>query len=196
MCTEVMKVWQANGKRPLPIAFDQPIRNNAKYFTRVVGKQVRFTMLPCYLHEQRMHSYVVSSSGTPRPSSGRDYESFWTFHTFRDDNWVNPQTAGDYVASSGASLDELAIAKEVLGERQGHVRGVGLVPNYTSPSLDSTAASKAPQRTFHQFFGDPQNDDPRFAMYEAQLRRMNTGGCACGGRHLGRGQGFGGSIDF
>ncbi|KAL2485650.1 Uncharacterized protein Adt_30406 [Abeliophyllum distichum] len=42
----------------------------------------------------------------------------------------------------------------------------------TSPSLNSTAASKAPQGTFHQFSGYPQNDDSRFDMYEAQLRRM------------------------
>ncbi|KAL2525437.1 Uncharacterized protein Adt_10491 [Abeliophyllum distichum] len=39
---------------PLPIAFDnvectmQPIGNNAKYFMRLVGNQVRFTVLPCY----------------------------------------------------------------------------------------------------------------------------------------------------
>ncbi|KAL2481983.1 hypothetical protein Adt_34949 [Abeliophyllum distichum] len=42
----------------------------------------------------------------------------------------------------------------------------------TSPSLDSTAASKIPQGTAHQFSGDSQNNDYRFAMYEAQLRRM------------------------
>ncbi|KAL2491265.1 Uncharacterized protein Adt_26893 [Abeliophyllum distichum] len=48
------KVWQANGKMPLPIAFDnvertmQPIGNNAKYFTTLVGNQVRFTVPPCY----------------------------------------------------------------------------------------------------------------------------------------------------
>ncbi|KAL2480741.1 Uncharacterized protein Adt_33707 [Abeliophyllum distichum] len=48
------KVWQANEKKPLPIMFDnvehtmQPIENNVKYFTRLVGNQVRFTVLPCY----------------------------------------------------------------------------------------------------------------------------------------------------
>ncbi|KAL2480307.1 hypothetical protein Adt_33273 [Abeliophyllum distichum] len=46
------------------------------------------------------------------------------------------------------------------------------VPNGTSLSIDLTTASKAPQGTFHQFFGDSQNDDPRFAIYEAQQRRM------------------------
>ncbi|KAL2526657.1 hypothetical protein Adt_11711 [Abeliophyllum distichum] len=47
-------------------------------------------------------------------------------------------------------------------------------PNFvgTYPSLDSTAASKPPQGTSHKFSGDSQNDDPRFAMYEVQLRRM------------------------
>ncbi|KAL2480000.1 Uncharacterized protein Adt_32966 [Abeliophyllum distichum] len=112
-------------------------------------------------------------------------DSFKTFHTFRDGNWVNLQAAGDYdklvelretqhtqVASSGASLDKCAIAKEVLEERRGHVRGVGQVPKGTSPSLDSTTASKTPQETSHQFSGDPHNNDPRLAMYEAQLRRM------------------------
>ncbi|KAL2541606.1 Uncharacterized protein Adt_02584 [Abeliophyllum distichum] len=76
------------------------------------------------------------------------------------------------VASSSASLDERAIAKEVLGERRGHVRRVGRISKGTSPSLDSTTTSKTPQETFHQFSGDPQHDNPRFAMYEAQLRRM------------------------
>ncbi|KAL2518768.1 Uncharacterized protein Adt_15015 [Abeliophyllum distichum] len=48
------KVWQANGKRPLSIVFDnvehtmQPIKNNAKYFTCFVRNQVRFTVPPCY----------------------------------------------------------------------------------------------------------------------------------------------------
>ncbi|KAL2504987.1 hypothetical protein Adt_20608 [Abeliophyllum distichum] len=82
------------------------------------------------------------------------------------------KTQHTQVASSGASLDERAIAKKVLGERRGYVRGVGWVPKGTSPSLDSTVTSKAPQGTFHQFFGNAQNNDPRFAMYEAQLRRM------------------------
>ncbi|KAL2512862.1 Uncharacterized protein Adt_18462 [Abeliophyllum distichum] len=50
----LQKVWQANGKWPLSIAFDnvehamQPIENNAKYFTRLVENQVRFTISPCY----------------------------------------------------------------------------------------------------------------------------------------------------
>ncbi|KAL2471994.1 Uncharacterized protein Adt_40130 [Abeliophyllum distichum] len=38
------------------------------------------------------------------------------------------------VASSSASVDECAIAKEVLGERRGHVCAVGWVPKDTSPS--------------------------------------------------------------
>ncbi|KAL2526634.1 hypothetical protein Adt_11688 [Abeliophyllum distichum] len=82
------------------------------------------------------------------------------------------KTRQTHVTLSGASLDECAIAKEVLEERRGHVCGVGRVPNGTSPSLEPTAASKAPQGTFHLFSKDPQNDDPQFVMYEAQLRRM------------------------
>ncbi|KAL2506788.1 Uncharacterized protein Adt_22409 [Abeliophyllum distichum] len=37
------------------------------------------------------------------------------------------ETQQTQVASSGTSLDELAIVKEVLGERRGHIRGVGRV---------------------------------------------------------------------
>ncbi|KAL2486278.1 hypothetical protein Adt_31034 [Abeliophyllum distichum] len=77
------------------------------------------------------------------------------------------KTKQTQVASSGASLDECAIIKEVLRERRRHVRGVRHVPK-----LDLTDASKAPQGTSHQFFGDPQKDDLRFAIYEVQLRRM------------------------
>ncbi|KAL2480265.1 hypothetical protein Adt_33231 [Abeliophyllum distichum] len=78
------------------------------------------------------------------------------------------------------------------------------VPNGTSLSIDSTTASKAPQGTFHHFSGDSQNDDPRFAMYEAQQRRMKReiellknsipGGYAKGRRECGRG--LGGFVDF
>ncbi|KAL2454067.1 hypothetical protein Adt_48432 [Abeliophyllum distichum] len=70
-----------------------------------------------------------------------------------------------------AVLDERAISKGG-GERRGHVRGVGQVPKGTSPSLNSTAALKVSQRTFYQFSRDSQNNDPQFAMYEAQLCRM------------------------
>ncbi|KAL2534105.1 hypothetical protein Adt_07456 [Abeliophyllum distichum] len=66
------------------------------------------------------------------------------------------ETQHTQVASSGALLDERAIAKEVLGKRRGHVRGVGRVLKGTSPSLYSTVASKVPQGTFHQFSGDPR----------------------------------------
>ncbi|KAL2486931.1 hypothetical protein Adt_31687 [Abeliophyllum distichum] len=111
----------------------QAIENNTKYFTRLVGNQMRFTVSLFYpswidvLEEQRerLHSII-----------------------------------------------ERAIANEVLGERLGHVCGVRRVPKRTSPSLDSTDASKPPQGTFHQFSRDPQNDNLRFAMYEAQLCRM------------------------
>ncbi|KAL2481048.1 hypothetical protein Adt_34014 [Abeliophyllum distichum] len=82
------------------------------------------------------------------------------------------QTQQTQVAYSSASVDERTIAKEVLEEQQGHVCWVERDPNGTSPFLDSTATSNAPRRTSNQFFGDSQNDDPRFAMYKVQLRRM------------------------
>ncbi|KAL2454993.1 Uncharacterized protein Adt_47509 [Abeliophyllum distichum] len=44
-CINLEKVWQANRKRPLTM---QLIRNNAKYFTRLVRNQMRFNMPPCY----------------------------------------------------------------------------------------------------------------------------------------------------
>ncbi|KAL2480043.1 hypothetical protein Adt_33009 [Abeliophyllum distichum] len=97
---------------------------------------------------------------------------FFTSPTFVDKLVELIETQHTQVASSGTSLDERAIAKEVLGEQRGHVRGVGRVPKDSSPSLDSTAASKAPQGTSHQFSGDPHNNGPQFAIYEAQLRRM------------------------
>ncbi|KAL2526274.1 hypothetical protein Adt_11328 [Abeliophyllum distichum] len=84
-------------------------------------------------------------------------------------DWETQQTQ---IASSGALLDKRAIAKEVLEEQRSPVRGVGRVPNGTSSSLDSTTASKVPQGTSHRFSGDPRNNDPQFAMYEAQLCRM------------------------
>ncbi|KAL2525484.1 Uncharacterized protein Adt_10538 [Abeliophyllum distichum] len=256
------KVWQANGKMSLPIAFDnvertmQHIENNAKYFTRLVGNQVRFTVPPCYPlwtesyfdlqgdrspdeyravcaavdrlatncyrdYKLKAHNHL-KAHGPSRPygeMSAEDLQkcidfftsptfmerstknkvnrgkakypsvqgsknfsvtryderdpetqqwlgiidSSWTFHTFRDGNWVNPQAAGDYdklvelretqhtqVASSGAPLDERTIVKEVLGERRGHVRGVRRVPGFEGhlslPRFD--CCIKGPTRNF------------------------------------------------
>ncbi|KAL2515925.1 putative transposase [Forsythia ovata] len=34
-------------------------------------------------------------------------ESFWTFHTFRDDNWVNPKTTGDYLCQMKRKIQRL-----------------------------------------------------------------------------------------
>ncbi|KAL2480128.1 Uncharacterized protein Adt_33094 [Abeliophyllum distichum] len=54
------KVWQANGKRLLPITFDnvkytmQPIKINEQYFTCLIGNQVKFIVPPCY------HSWTES----------------------------------------------------------------------------------------------------------------------------------------
>ncbi|KAL2543065.1 hypothetical protein Adt_04043 [Abeliophyllum distichum] len=149
------KVWQANGKMPLPIV------SNAQCSRSEITRSTSRVWL-----------------GTNRPygeMSTEDWQKcidFFTSLTFVDNLVELIETQHTQAASSGASLDERAIAKEVLGERRGHVYEVGWVPKGTFPSLDSTTASKAPQGTFHQFFGDPQNNDPRFAMYEAQLRRM------------------------
>ncbi|KAL2497392.1 hypothetical protein Adt_22942 [Abeliophyllum distichum] len=129
-----------NGKRPLSIAFNnvehtmQPIKNNAKYFTRLVGNQVRFTVPSCY------------------PSWTEVPEEQWA--RLRSIIEVR-ETQQIQVTSSGASIDERAIAKEVLRERRGHVCGVRRVPKGTSPSFDSTAASNTPRRTSNQFSGDP-----------------------------------------
>ncbi|KAL2471813.1 hypothetical protein Adt_39949 [Abeliophyllum distichum] len=103
----------------------QSIGNNAKYFTHLIGNQVRFTIPPYY------------------PSL------------------------------TEVSEDQQARLRSIIEKNdEGHVRGVGRVLKGTSPSLDSTAASKAPKETSHQFSGDYQNDNLRFPMYEAQLRRM------------------------
>ncbi|KAL2480009.1 Uncharacterized protein Adt_32975 [Abeliophyllum distichum] len=124
------------------------------------------------------HTFVERSSKNKINRSKAKYLSVQGLMSFSatrydEDKLVElRETQHTQVASSGASLDKCAIAKEVLEERRGHVRGVGQVPKGTSPSLDSTTASKAPQETFHQSSGDPHNNDPRLAMYEAQLRRM------------------------
>ncbi|KAL2465182.1 Uncharacterized protein Adt_41033 [Abeliophyllum distichum] len=151
------KVWQANGKMPLFIAFDnieqtmQSIENNAKYFTRLVENYVRFTVSPCY------------PSWTEVPEEQRA-----GLHRIIEHKLVDVrETQQIYVASSGASIDERTIAMEVFRECRGHVYGVGRVPNVSSSSLDSTVASNVPRGTSNQFCEDAHNDDPRFAMYEA-----------------------------
>ncbi|KAL2512869.1 hypothetical protein Adt_18469 [Abeliophyllum distichum] len=118
-------------------------------------ESVRFTVPPCY------------------PSLTEVLEEQWTWlrsiiesyfelqgDQLPDEYWADKlvelrKTQQTLVASNGASLDERAITKEVLGEQRGHVRGVGQVSKGISPSLDLTAALKVPQRTFHQFSWRP-----------------------------------------
>ncbi|KAL2487048.1 hypothetical protein Adt_31804 [Abeliophyllum distichum] len=127
---------------PLPIAFDnveriiQSIENNAKYFTRLVGNQVRFTVSPCYpswtevLEEQRALLRCIIESyfdlqGDRLPDQYRavcatvDYLAANRYRNYKlKDKLVElKKTQQTQVVSSGASLDERAIIKEVLGER-------------------------------------------------------------------------------
>ncbi|KAL2498738.1 hypothetical protein Adt_24288 [Abeliophyllum distichum] len=152
----------------------QPIRNNTKYFTRLVENQVRFTVPTSYPswidvpEEYRARLRSIIKERSTKNKANRDKAKYSSVQGSKSLS----ATHYDEVASSGASLDEHAIAKEVLEKRRGHVHGGGWVPKGTSLSLDLTVASKAPQETSYQFSGDPQNDDPRFAMYEAYLRRM------------------------
>ncbi|KAL2526038.1 Uncharacterized protein Adt_11092 [Abeliophyllum distichum] len=139
-------VSQANGNMPLPICIVQPIKNNAKYFTRLVGNQVRFIVPPCYPswtednrspneywavcatvdryrdYKLKAHNHL-KAHGTSRPygeMSVEDWQKcidFFTSPTFMDKLVELKETQHTQVASSGPSLDERAIAKEVLGER-------------------------------------------------------------------------------
>ncbi|KAL2475010.1 Uncharacterized protein Adt_35746 [Abeliophyllum distichum] len=86
------KVWQANGKRLLPTAFDnvehkiQLIENNVKYFMCLVGNQVRFTVPPCYPswtevpEEQRtrLHSIIESYFDLQGDRSPNEYRAVYT----------------------------------------------------------------------------------------------------------------------
>ncbi|KAL2505868.1 hypothetical protein Adt_21489 [Abeliophyllum distichum] len=97
---------------------------------------------------------------------------FFTSPNFMDKLVELRETQQTQVAFSGTSLDERAIVNEILGERRGHIRGIGWVPNGTSPSLDSITASKAPQGTSHQFFGDP-----RMMIFGLLCMRLNCAKC-------------------
>ncbi|KAL2487217.1 Uncharacterized protein Adt_31973 [Abeliophyllum distichum] len=84
-------VWQMNEKRPLPVAFNnveqtmQPVINNMKYFTRLVGNQVRFTIPSCYpswtevLEEQRarLHSIIESYFYFQGNQSSNEYRTIY-----------------------------------------------------------------------------------------------------------------------
>ncbi|KAL2492613.1 Uncharacterized protein Adt_28241 [Abeliophyllum distichum] len=126
------KVWQANGKMPLSIALMQMIGNNAKYFTRLVENQVRFTMSPCYpswtkvLEEQRapLRNIIEEQSSKIRPIGGKatylsvqGLKSFYAMRYDEDKLVESRKTQQTQVVSSGVLLDERAIAKEVHEER-------------------------------------------------------------------------------
>ncbi|KAL2470898.1 hypothetical protein Adt_39034 [Abeliophyllum distichum] len=171
---------------PLPIAFNnvectiQPIRNNAKYFTRLVGNQVRFTVFLCYPswtevpeeHRARLRSIIESYFDL---QGDRSPDEYWAICA-----------ATDHLATNRYHSYKLKEHNHLKGHGPSRPYGEMSAEDWqkfidfftssifvgTFPSLDSTTASKAPQGTFHQFSGDPQNDDHRFAMYKAQLRRM------------------------
>ncbi|KAL2497382.1 hypothetical protein Adt_22932 [Abeliophyllum distichum] len=50
------------------------------------------------------------------------------------------------VASSGASIDELAIVREVLGEHRGHIRGVGQAQLYRIERIIAHLTANLEQR--------------------------------------------------
>ncbi|KAL2461223.1 hypothetical protein Adt_44643 [Abeliophyllum distichum] len=98
----------------------QPIENNAKYFTRLVGNQVRFTVPPCY------------RSWTEVPQEQR---------------------------ARLCSIIEERSSKNKANRGEAN-----------NPSVQGSKSFSATR--YDEFSGDLQNDDPRFAMYKAQLRRM------------------------
>ncbi|KAL2469757.1 Uncharacterized protein Adt_37893 [Abeliophyllum distichum] len=96
---------------------------------------------------------------------------FFTSPTFVDKLVELRQTQQTQVTSSGASVacyckgGSRKTTKTHLWSWTGSEDTISL-------SLNSTAASKAPEGTSYQFSGDPQNDDHWFAMHEAQLCRI------------------------
>ncbi|KAL2497898.1 putative transposase [Abeliophyllum distichum] len=83
----------------------QPIWNNTKYFTCLIGNQERSSKNKA----NRVKAKYPNVQGSKSFSAARDDKdsetqqwpgiivSFRTFHTFQDGNWVNPQATGDYV---------------------------------------------------------------------------------------------------
>ncbi|KAL2491517.1 Uncharacterized protein Adt_27145 [Abeliophyllum distichum] len=183
-------VWQANGNRPFPIAFDnvehiiQPIRNNAKYITCLVGSQVRFTMTPCYPHRQRFqrsseHGYIVSSRATlifraiSRPTSTRrpsrlygemsDWQKcidFFTSPTFMEWCTKNKSNRGKAKYPIVQGLKNFSATRyiEVQTGFEGHLS-----------LLRFDRCIEGSIRNIPSVLWRSHNDDPWFAMYEAQL---------------------------
>ncbi|KAL2471541.1 hypothetical protein Adt_39677 [Abeliophyllum distichum] len=96
-----------------------------------------------------------ANRGKAKYSSVQGSKSFSTTRYDQDKLIKNRETQQIQVASIGASVDECATTKEVLGERRGHVRGVGCVSKGTSSSPDSITASNPPERKSNQFSKDP-----------------------------------------
>ncbi|KAL2518304.1 hypothetical protein Adt_14551 [Abeliophyllum distichum] len=87
-------------------------------------------MVQAILHSSHLTGSSHPMSLRPRISDGVSLEALTLRRFGRPTgrgHFPSRETQQSQVASSGASLDESAIAKEVLGERRGHVRGVGRV---------------------------------------------------------------------
>ncbi|KAL2512867.1 hypothetical protein Adt_18467 [Abeliophyllum distichum] len=150
------------------------IENNANYFTQLVENQVRFTVSPCY------------------PSWTEVPEKQWAWLRSVIEGDRSPDEYWEVCAAVDRLVDDryqdykLRVYKHLKEHEPSRPYGELSTEDWqkcinffishtfvdTSPSPDSTATSKALRGTSNQFSRNPQNDDPKFALYDAQLRRM------------------------
>ncbi|KAL2480740.1 hypothetical protein Adt_33706 [Abeliophyllum distichum] len=133
------------------------------------------------LYKSSMHYVTMSTnyisrlnfcSGTSRPSSGRALLS-------RSGLFIPSEMAIGKTHRRLVTMLPPVVHRwtSVLLQRRfsenDEVTSVGLTGSEEHISLPRFyRCIEAPQRTFHQFSGDPHSDDHRFAIYKAQLRRM------------------------
>ncbi|KAL2532484.1 hypothetical protein Adt_05835 [Abeliophyllum distichum] len=144
----------------------RPSRPYSKLFVEDWQKSIDFFTSPTFVERLTKNK---TNQGKAKYPSVQGSKSFSAMHYDEYKLVALRETQQTQVDSNGTSVDERAITKEVLENDEDRSVGLDGFPNGTSLSIDSTAASKAPRGTSNQFSGDPHNEDPWFALYEAQL---------------------------
>ncbi|KAL2496013.1 Uncharacterized protein Fot_39770 [Forsythia ovata] len=159
----LVKLFQSNGKKPLPIDFDTqegtylPTGENRKYLSRVVGTHVRQFVHPYFdrwanvPEEQKARAtgcvyadYKLVVDGIEDTAARRFRQYKANVNAYIRDKGTAEKIVEErekqtqQASSSGVAVNEHDVVLKVLGERRGHRRAVGRVLRGTSRSHSST----------------------------------------------------------
>ncbi|KAL2553441.1 Uncharacterized protein Fot_07060 [Forsythia ovata] len=187
----LVKLFQYNGKKPLPIDFDTkegtylPTGENQKYLSMVVGTRVRQFVHPyfdrwanvpeeqkaratsCVYYKANVNAYI-RDKGTAVPYCGLTAD-VWEKCIERSSSQKFKEEQTQQASSSSVAVNEQDVVLKILGERRGHRRAVGRVLRGTSRSHSSTTTL----RDQHSSSQSTQATNALKSKMETYMHQMN-----------------------